>query len=56
MTRYSRYGDVIDEADDADDVSPEHEEICVGGWLGEDHLGRPIPCLQCRPHLRERWP
>lgn len=26
-------------------------ERCQGGWLGTDHLGRPIPCLSCKPHL-----
>lgn len=28
-----------------------HDPRCVGGWLGDDPEGRPIPCLQCRPHL-----
>lgn len=23
------------------------------GWLGTDDEGRPIPCLDCRPHLRK---
>lgn len=28
-----------------------HDERCRGGWLGEDHAGRPIPCTTCRPHV-----
>lgn len=52
MTRYDRYGDDLDD----DDAIPTHDQDCADGWLGEDYRGRPIPCLQCRPHLRERWP
>lgn len=47
MTRYDRYGDHLDE----DDLDPSHDQTCRDGWLGEDHQGRPIPCLKCRPHL-----
>lgn len=32
--------------------APVHPAACVGGWLGEDSEGRPVPCLTCRPHLR----
>jgi hypothetical protein len=28
-----------------------HDEVCRGGWLGEDDEGRPILCTRCRPHL-----
>lgn len=28
-----------------------HDQTCVDGLLGEDHEGRPIACLRCRPHL-----
>lgn len=31
--------------------TPEHDPRCRRGWLGEDDIGRPIPCLTCRPHL-----
>ena len=31
-----------------------HDPRCEAGWLGDDELGRPIPCLQCRPHLARR--
>lgn len=31
-----------------------HDPRCEDGWLGEDERGRPIPCLQCRPHLARR--
>lgn len=30
-----------------------HDPRCRSGWLGQDLDGRPIPCLQCRPHLRK---
>jgi hypothetical protein len=30
-----------------------HDPRCLGGWLGTDLDGRPIPCLQCRPHLTQ---
>lgn len=51
MTRYDRYGEPIDD-DEPTAYSPaEHQ--CDQGWLGEDHDGRPIPCLVCRPHLRK---
>ncbi|MBM0125608.1 hypothetical protein [Pimelobacter simplex] len=60
MTRYDRYGDQID-----DDVVQttwktgetdfqQHAPGCRDGWLGEDDEGRPIPCLECRPHLRAK--
>ena len=28
-----------------------HDARCVGGWLGHDYDGRPVPCLRCRAHL-----
>lgn len=24
---------------------------CPPKWIGHDEQGRPIPCLQCKPHL-----
>lgn len=35
------------------EVDLSHASTCHGGWLGEDQDGRPIPCLLCRPHLRD---
>lgn len=26
---------------------------CRRGWLGTDPEGRPIPCLECKPHLAQ---
>lgn len=45
----NRYGE-----DTADPPSAEqqHDRERCGGWLGTDFDGRPIPCLQCKPHLR----
>lgn len=40
-----RYGDEPNEA------RPQHDPRCRSGWLGQDLDGRPIPCLQCKPHL-----
>lgn len=51
MGRLDRYGDPIDDHPDSGDIQPEHDPLCRDGWLGEDHAGRPIPCLTCRPHL-----
>lgn len=31
-----------------------HDPRCTGGWLGETDDGHPIPCLECRPHLRDQ--
>lgn len=53
MSRLDRYGDPV-EVDQAD-VDERHEPDCPG-WRGEDHAGRPRPCLICRPHLRRRRP
>lgn len=33
-------------------AAPVHSPDCREGWLGEDDAGRPIPCFECRPHLR----
>lgn len=52
MTRLDRYGDEIDD----DEVTTAHATECLDGWLGEDIDGHPIPCLDCRPHLRRRRP
>lgn len=60
MTRLDRYGDPVEE--DEDQVSgsgqvrgtSHHDPDCRDGWLGEDADGRPVPCLECRPHLRGR--
>lgn len=38
----------------AADSAPWHDPRCRGGWLGEDHEGRRIPCLVCKPHLIRR--
>jgi hypothetical protein len=51
--RRDRYGDEI--LDD-DDPADEHDPACVDGWLGGEFS--PVPCPQCRPHLRRlggRW-
>lgn len=54
MTRYDRWGDAIDDEPGVQpDVEPDVHH-CEAGWLGEDDQDRPIPCLVCRPHLRER--
>ena len=36
------------------DARPRHGRDCVDGWLGDDEHDRPIPCLECRPHLTRR--
>lgn len=55
MGRLDRYGDPVD--DETEDNTAAHDPRCRRGWLGDDHAGRPIPCLTCRPHLaRERKP
>lgn len=51
MSRLDRYGEVIE---DDDDQPALHDPRCEAGWLGDDDLGRPIPCLQCRPHLKPK--
>jgi hypothetical protein len=43
-----RYGEPDD---DPAPIRSEHDPRCQGGWLGADIDGRPVPCLQCRPHL-----
>lgn len=54
MSKLDRYGDDIDDSPNiADDW---HDPYCLDGWLGEDLDGHPIPCLDCRPHLRRRRP
>lgn len=47
MAYLDRYGEPIE----ADEQPELHDPRCAGGWLGEDADSRPIPCLQCRPHL-----
>mgnify|MGYP003709920565 CR=1 FL=1 len=42
-----RTGDEVE----AESTPPHHDPRCRRGWLGEDLDGRPIPCIQCRPHL-----
>lgn len=35
------------------DESPRcRDPRCRRGWLGHDSEGRPIPCLDCKPHLK----
>ncbi|MCZ4077282.1 hypothetical protein O1W68_04945 [Rhodococcus sp. H36-A4] len=46
----NRFGEEIEEQ--SRDDRP-HDPRCRKGWLGYDLDGRPIPCLQCRPHLRK---
>ncbi|NLE82383.1 MAG: hypothetical protein GX610_22965 [Rhodococcus sp.] len=46
MTRHDRTGEPSDEP-----TPRPHDPDCRAGWLGQDLDGRPIPCLQCRPHL-----
>lgn len=57
MSRLDRYGDPIEEhdgaPDDCGDCGNGHPADCDGGWRGEDHLGRPRPCLECKPHLKK---
>ena len=43
-----RYGE-----DTEEDPLPPHHPDCRRGWLGTDLDGHPIPCLQCKPHLKE---
>ncbi|WP_213572468.1 hypothetical protein [Rhodococcus sp. USK13] len=43
-----RYGE---EAEAGRVLNAPHDPRCRSGWLGEDLDGRPVPCLQCRPHL-----
>ena len=48
MGRLDRYGEPIElEVEDL----PTHDPRCADGFLGEDEVGRLIPCLVCRPHL-----
>ncbi|WP_157514994.1 hypothetical protein [Nocardioides sp. J54] len=49
MSRVDRYGDPIE--DEPEEADRWHDPRCRDGWLGEDLQGRPVPCLQCRPHL-----
>lgn len=35
-------------------VAPVKPHDCDDGWLGEDDVGRIVPCLLCRPHLARR--
>ncbi|HEY9316112.1 hypothetical protein [Williamsia sp.] len=50
-SRYDRTGDRIEDTDDGRIRPPAHDPRCDNGWLGIDDEMRPIPCLQCRPHL-----
>lgn len=45
----NRYGE---DTDDPPSNELHHRERC-GGWLGADLDGRPVPCLQCKPHLKD---
>lgn len=36
--------------------TPPPSHTCRRGWLGADDLGRPRPCLICRPHLAPTHP
>ncbi|MDF3305610.1 hypothetical protein P3H15_11320 [Rhodococcus sp. T2V] len=61
MTRLDRTGEPVDEHEarassrvakaEPAQVRPPHNPDCRSGWLGADLDDRPIPCLQCRPHL-----
>ncbi|REE74384.1 hypothetical protein C8E05_3819 [Rhodococcus wratislaviensis] len=46
--KHDRTGERVD---DAPAPKVPHHPDCRSGWLGEDLDGRPVPCLQCRPHL-----
>lgn len=56
MTRYDRYGDLVEDGLPLEESEETHDPRCFDGWLGEDRQGRPVPCLDCRPHLRSRRP
>lgn len=45
MIRRGRDGEVL-EVDEEDD---DELHRCVGGWVGEDDDGRPLPCPTCKP-------
>lgn len=53
MTHHDRTGERIDDSVVASEATPDHDPRCRKGFLGEELDGRPIPCLQCRPHLRK---
>lgn len=44
-----RDGEVLEE-----DELPLPRHNCRNGWKGEGDDGRPVPCLECRPHLVDR--
>lgn len=46
-------GAPADAATGADDMHACDDPNCQSGYLGVDDDERPIPCLACRPHLRE---
>jgi len=47
-----RYGDDA-EPNRGDTTTVPHNPDCSNGFLGTDLDGRMIPCLKCRPHLRD---
>ena len=55
--RYDLFGERIE--DDEPTPAMPHPETCERGWLGQDLDGSLVPCLVCKPHLRDyfarRW-
>ncbi|QSE90307.1 hypothetical protein JWS13_17610 [Rhodococcus pseudokoreensis] len=47
----NRFGEDVEAATPSN--RPHHLD-CKRGWLGQDLDGRPIPCIQCKPHLAHR--
>jgi hypothetical protein len=62
MSRLDRYGEPVEDDDKPDfslngrqpplNANDPHDPRCRAGWLGDDEHDHPIPCLQCRPHLK----
>lgn len=46
LVTLDRTGEPVEE-----EPPPHTEGDECNGWLGEDHEGRPIPCVVHRPHL-----
>lgn len=47
--RLDRTGEPVS---DDEGARPVHDPRCNGGWLTPADSTAPLPCLQCKPHLR----